>query len=145
MVFSSHIFVYYFLPIALLSYYLLPRQAKHFGLTLLSYLFYGWENPPFVLLMFASTIVDYTCGRVISESKHHRKRRFVLTISICSNLSLLGFFKYFNFGISNFNAMLGWLGLPIWEGVLQVVLPLGISFYTFQSMRYTIDVYRGDA
>ncbi len=145
MVFSSHIFVYYFLPFALLTYYLLPRQAKHFGLTLLSYLFYGWANPPFALLMFASTVIDYTCGHVIAGSEHHRRRRLALTISICSNLSLLGFFKYFNFGISNFNTILGWLGNPIWEGVLQVTLPLGISFYTFQSMSYTIDVYRGDA
>ena len=62
MVFSSHIFVYYFLPIALLLYYLLPRNAKHLGLTFLSYLFYGWAHPPFVLLMFASTLIDYTCG-----------------------------------------------------------------------------------
>ena len=145
MVFSSHIFVYYFLPIALFSYYLLSRQAKHFGLTLLSYLFYGWANPPFVLLMCASTTIDYTCGRIISGSQHLRNRRIALTISICSNLSLLGFFKYFNFGISNFNAILSWLGLPILESVLQVTLPLDISFYTFQSMSYTIDVYRSDA
>ncbi len=145
MVFSSHIFVYYFLPIAILSYYLLPLKAKHFGLTLLSYLFYGWANPPFVLLMFASTVVDYSCGRVISGSENHRNRQVALIISICSNLSLLGFFKYFNFGISNFNTLLDWLGMPIWETVLQVTLPLGISFYTFQSMSYTIDVYRSDA
>ena len=144
MVFSSHIFVYYFLPFALLSYYLLPQKAKHFGLTLLSYVFYGWANPSFVLLMFASTVIDYSCGRVISGSEHHRHRKIALTISICSNLSLLGFFKYFNFGISNFNAILDWLGLPIWGSVLEVTLPLGISFYTFQSMSYTIDVYRGD-
>ncbi len=144
MVFSSHIFVYYFLPIALLSYYFLPRQAKHYGLTFLSYLFYGWANPPFVLLMFASTVIDYTCGRVISGNENPRNRKHALTISICSNLSLLGFFKYFNFGISNFNSVLEWLGIPILESVLQVTLPLGISFYTFQSMSYTIDVYRGD-
>ena len=145
MVFSSHIFVYYFLPVALLCYYLLPRRAKHLGLTLLSYLFYGWANPPFVLLMLTSTLIDYTCGRVISTSTRPRSRKVALTVSICSNLSLLGFFKYFNFGIANINAFMGWLGLPIWESVLQVVLPLGISFYTFQSMSYTIDVYRGDA
>ncbi len=144
MVFSSHIFVYYFLPFALLVYYLLPRKAKHLGLTFLSYLFYGWAHPPFVLLMFASTLIDYTCGRIISGSEYNRNRKLALTVSICSNLSLLGFFKYFNFGISNFNVLLDWLGLPIWESVLQVALPLGISFYTFQSMSYTIDVYRGD-
>ncbi|MYG05897.1 MBOAT family protein, partial [Candidatus Poribacteria bacterium] len=145
MVFSSHIFVYYFLPIALISYYLLPRRAKHFGLTLFSYIFYGWANPLFAPLMFASTLIDYTCGRIISGSERQRNRKLALTVSICSNLSLLGFFKYFNFGIANINAIVGWLGLPIWESVLHVTLPLGISFYTFQSMSYTIDVYRGDA
>ena len=145
MVFSSHIFVYYFLPVALLCYYLLPQRAKHLGLTLLSYLFYGWANPPFVLLMLTSTLIDYTCGRVLSTSTQHRSRKLALTVSICSNLSLLGFFKYFNFGITNINTLMGWLGLPISESVLQVTLPLGISFYTFQSMSYTIDVYRGDA
>lgn len=144
MVFSSHIFVYYFLPIALLVYYLLPRKVKHFGLTSLSYLFYGWAHPPFVLLMFTSTLIDYTCGQIISSSSSSRNRKLALTVSICTNLSLLGFFKYFNFGISNFNVLLDWLGLPLWESVLQVTLPLGISFYTFQSMSYTIDVYRGD-
>ncbi len=155
MVFSSHIFVYYFLPIALFSYYLLPHRAKHFGLTLFSYIFYGWANPLFAPLMFASTLIDYMCGRIISgsERQHIRpairacklRRQVALTVSICSNLSLLGFFKYFNFGIANINAVMGWLGLPIWENILHVTLPLGISFYTFQSMSYTIDVYRGDA
>ena len=95
--------------------------------------------------MLASTLIDYTCGRVISGSEHSRNRKLALTVSICSNLSLLGFFKYFNFGIANLNAVIDWLGLPIWEEVLHVTLPLGISFYTFQSMSYTIDVYRGDA
>ena len=99
----------------------------------------------FAPLMFASTLIDYTCGRVISGNERHRNRKLAVTVSICSNLSLLGFFKYFNFGIANVNTIIDWLGLPIWEGVLHVTLPLGISFYTFQSMSYTIDVYRGDA
>ena len=143
MVFSSHIFVYYFLPIALAIYYLLPRRAKHGGLTLFSYIFYGWTNPLFAPLMFASTLIDYTCGRVIAGSEHQQRRKLAITVSICSNLSLLGFFKYFNFGIANVNAVMDWLGVPMWEGVLHVTLPLGISFYTFQAMSYTIDVYRG--
>ena len=95
--------------------------------------------------MFASTLIDWTCGRVISGSERQHIRKLAVTVSICSNLSLLGFFKYFNFGIANVNAIINWLGLPIWESVLHVTLPLGISFYTFQSMSYTIDVYRGDA
>ena len=95
--------------------------------------------------MFASTLIDYTCGRILSGSERQHNRKLALTVSICSNLSLLGFFKYFNFGIENINAVMDWLGLPIWEGVLHITLPLGISFYTFQSMSYTIDIYRGDA
>ena len=150
MVFSSHLFIYYFLPSALLIYYGLPRCAKHWALTLLSYLFYGWANPYFVFLMFASTLIDYICGRAISSplgNTGQRRRKIALAVSICSNLSLLGFFKYFNFAVGNYNELMGWLGLTQyqWEAVFRVTLPLGISFYTFQSMSYTIDVYRGHA
>ena len=142
MVFSSHLFIYYFLPFSLGLYYLLPRSAKHYGLTLGSYLFYGWANPKFVLLMLASTVIDYICGRVIATDRH---RQLAVTVSVCTNLSLLGFFKYFNFAIGNYNAVASLIGLPILRDVLNVTLPLGISFYTFQSMSYTIDVYRGQA
>ena len=142
MVFSSHLFIYYFLPFSLGLYYLLPRSAKHYGLTLCSYLFYGWANPKFVLLMLASTVIDYICGRVIATDRH---RQLAVTVSVCTNLSLLGFFKYFNFAIGNYNAVASLIGLPILRDVLNVTLPLGISFYTFQSMSYTIDVYRGQA
>jgi alginate O-acetyltransferase complex protein AlgI len=162
MVFSSHLFVYYFLPITLAIYYLLPRRAKHGALTLLSYVFYGWANPYFVLLMFGSTVVDYVCGLAIvgrlgrgkgrirtlrKDGARSRGQKVALAISICSNLSLLAFFKYFNFAAGNYNAIVNALGLADmqWEGVFRVTLPLGISFYTFQSMSYSIDVYRGDA
>ena len=142
MVFSSHLFIYYFLPFSLGLYYLLPRSAKHYGLTLCSYLFYGWANPKFVLLMLASTVIDYICGRVIATDRH---RQLAVTVSVCTNLSLLGFFKYFNFAIGNYNAVASLICRPILRDVLNVTLPLGISFYTFQSMSYTIDVYRGQA
>ena len=140
--FSSHLFIYYFLPFALGLYYLLPRSAKHYGLTLCSYLFYGWANPKFVLLMLASTVIDYICGRVIATNRH---RQLAVTVSVCANLSLLGFFKYSNFAVGNYNAVASLIGLPILRDVLNVTLPLGISFYTFQSMSYTLDVYRGQA
>jgi len=163
MVFSSHIFVYYFLPIALLVYYLLPRRGKHLGLTILSYVFYGWANPNFIFLMFTSTVVDYFCGLIITgqlggskkesdailqrNGKRTRKQKIALIASICTNLSLLGFFKYFNFTVENYNSLINLIGFSEyqWENVLRITLPLGISFYTFQSMSYTIDVYRGDA
>ncbi|MBT4815873.1 MAG: MBOAT family protein, partial [Lentisphaerae bacterium] len=163
MVFSSHLFLFYFLPLALLLYYAAPRRGKHVILTLLSYLFYGWANPAFVLLMFTSTIIDYVCGLIIARqfgcswrapveqlargATRSRSQRGALMVSICANLCLLGFFKYFNFAAGSYDAVVSALGLgnlrlDIWY---RITLPLGISFYTFQSMSYSIDVYRGDA
>jgi alginate O-acetyltransferase complex protein AlgI len=163
MVFSSHLFVYYFLPLALAVYYLLPRRLRHLGLTLLSYFFYGWANPAFMSLMLASTVVDYFCGLRIAgalgrgwrqpietlprNGPRSRGQKVAVAVSAVSNLSLLGFFKYFNFAVENYNDLLGLVGLSDLrlDSVLRVVLPLGISFYTFQSMSYSIDVYRGQA
>lgn len=148
MVFSSHLFIFYFLPLALILYYAVPRKGKHLVLTLLSYYFYGWANPLFVVLMLASTIIDYICGLIIADGPDGgktKKQKIAVTISICSNLSLLGFFKYFNFGVGSFNAVAEMMGMPMFEQVMNVTLPLGISFYTFQSMSYSIDIYRGDA
>ncbi len=142
MVFSSHLFLFYYLPVTLLLYYAMPRRGKHLVLALLSYLFYGWANPLFVVLLLTSTTIDFICGLVIAR---RRSRRLALVVSVCSNLLLLGFFKYFNFASDNINALAelldaSWLRLDL---ALRVTLPLGISFYTFQSMSYTIDVYRG--
>ncbi len=161
MVFSSHLFIFYFLPVVLLVYYVSPRRVRHLLLTLLSYAFYGWANPYFVLLMLASTVIDYVCGLVMArqfgrswsapiellskDESRSRGQKIALTISIVSNLSLLGFFKYFNFGVDNYNRLTGAMGMSGWDTFWQVTLPLGISFYTFQSMSYSIDVYRGEA
>ena len=163
MVFSSHVFVFYFLPLVLLLYYAVPRRAKHLLLTLCSYVFYGWANPLFAVLMFGSTLVDYVCGLVISRqwsqdwskpvellqhgAPRSRSQKLAVTFSICSNLSLLGFFKYCNFGIDVYNELVARLCYEQyqWDTFFRITLPLGISFYTFQSMSYSIDVYRGDA
>jgi alginate O-acetyltransferase complex protein AlgI len=151
MVFSSYLFLFYFLPLALLLYYAGPRRARHLVLTLLSYLFYGWANPLFVVLLLGSTAIDYTAGLVMGADCRSGTRtstsRIAVIVSICSNLSLLGFFKYYNFGAQNIDALAQWMGLPALglDAALRVTLPLGISFYTFQSMSYTIDVYRGRA
>ena len=162
MVFSSHLFLFYFLPVALGVYYVLPRRWRHLGLTILSYIFYGWANPLFVVLMFASTMIDYLCGLALSgqfrrgawsEPVPHlqaggprtRAQKAALVATLCSNLALLGFFKYFNFASENMDALCRWLGIGGLDLTLKVVLPLGISFYTFQSMSYGIDVYRGHA
>ena len=145
MVFSSYLFIFFFLPLALLGYYAAPKKLRHLTLTIFSYIFYGWQNPWFCLLMLFNTSVDYTNGRLM-QVYPARKKLFV-TLSIVCDLAILGFFKYFNFGLDNYNATMAALGIPEAQylGFFRVVLPLGISFYTFQSMSYVIDVYRGDA
>ncbi len=167
MVFSSLTFLFCFLPIVLGGYYLchwlLPTRAKHLWLTLLSYVFYGWTNPLFVLLMFLSTLVDYLCGLAMTGGLRRRApdeelpllerggsrtagQGLALLVSICGNLALLGFFKYYNFGLDTWNATMAAAGLEayVYRDFLRIALPLGISFYTFQSMSYSIDIYRGD-
>ena len=149
MVFSSHIFIFYFLALILGAYYFSPGRLKHLVLTLGSYLFYAWWNPWFVLLMIASTIIDFLCGKIIFNSSPKKPQRKIgLLISIAANLSILGFFKYGNFFAENVSILarsigLGEIILP--EFFNKIVLPIGISFYTFQSMSYTIDIYRKKA
>jgi alginate O-acetyltransferase complex protein AlgI len=149
MVFSSHIFLFYFLPLSLLAYYAMPRRGKNMVMTGLSYIFYGWSNPLFTLLMFFSTLIDYLCGLVIglSPTEKRRRRKLGVLVSIISNLSLLGFFKYTGFAMESYNQLFTVMGIEGFNAVpvLSFLLPLGISFYTFQSMSYSIDVYRGDA
>ncbi len=164
MVFSSYLFLFYFLPLALVFYYAVPRQVKHLALTVLSYVFYGWANPLFSVLLLTSTLIDYIAGlvMVLGSPRHWwsgeirrlepavprtRRQRTALAVSMCANVLLLGFFKYFNFSVDSYNGLIAWLGLSGLQidSVLRVTLPLGISFYTFQSMSYGIDVYRGHA
>ena len=145
MVFSSYLFIFFFLPLALLGYYAAPKKLRHLTLTIFSYIFYGWANPWFCLLMLFNTSVDYTNGRLMGT--YPARKKLFVTISIVCDLAILGFFKYFNFGLDNYNAAMAAMGIPKAQylGFFRVVLPLGISFYTFQSMSYVIDVYRGDA
>ena len=142
MVFSSYLFLFYFLPVALVLYYASPRRAQHAMLTGLSYVFYGWANPLFVVLMFASTLADYVSGLVISGQHpafgdaesialepggpRGRLQKTALAATIILNLCLLGFFKYFNFGIDSYNALVAGLGLDRarWEPFFRVTLPL---------------------
>lgn len=149
MVFSSHLFLFYFLPLALAAYYASPQRLRQGLLTVFSYAFYGWANPLFMGLMLFSTVVDYACGLALGRRATMGGSRSCLpvVVSVLTNLSLLGFFKYFNFAAENYHNLLGALGLPPGSGdfALEVTLPLGISFYTFQSMSYTVDVFRGHA
>lgn len=142
MVFSSVLFLFYFLPVVLTIYFISPRKYKNFILLVSSLFFYSWGEPKYIWIMIFSTVLDYTCGRFVhyySESGDLSRAKVWLGVSIFGNLGLLGFFKYSNFLISNINNVLGF-NIPL----LNLVLPIGISFYTFQTMSYTIDVYRGD-
>lgn len=150
MVFSSHIFVFYFLLLAVAAYFAVPsRTGKHVVLTLFSYAFYGWWNPWFVFLMLGSTAIDYYCGKMITANGAPPSRRKLgVTLSVLSNLSILAFFKYFTFAVGSVSGLAQMLGLPeiaLSPMFYNIVLPVGISFYTFQSMSYSIDLYRGHA
>lgn len=142
MVFSSILFLFYFLPIVLIVYFLSPRKYKNTVLFLSSLIFYSWGEPKYIWIMIFSTILDYTCGRFVdfyNKRGQIDKSKLWLLVSILGNLGLLGFFKYSDFIIANLNNLFH-LGIPL----LNITLPIGISFYTFQTMSYTIDVYRGD-
>ena len=139
MVFSSILFLYRFMPAAFAIYYLVPRRFKNFTLLVLSLIFYSWGEAKYFPIMIASIVVDYTASGLIES---HRDNKLIcrlgLIYSMVFNLGMLGFFKYTNFFVGNLNALFG-LSLP----TISFVLPLGISFYTFQTMSYTIDVYLG--
>ena len=140
MVFSSLTFLQWFLPCVLLVYFLVPKRAKNAVLFVFSLLFYAWGEPVYVGLMIFSTILDYSCGRAAEKYRGTSKAKIALLVSVIVNLSLLGFFKYTDFFIRTVNSVFG-CAIPL----LNLPLPIGISFYTFQTMSYTIDVYRGDA
>ena len=138
MLFSSLPFLYYFLPAVLLIYFLVPRGAKNTVLLLSSLFFYGWGEPKYVLLMMSTIALFYSCGLAIEKAKQPLWKRVWLTVSVVISLGLLAVFKYADFFLESFNAVTG-LSLPL----LKLALPIGISFYTFQCLSYTIDVYRG--
>lgn len=140
MIFSSVLFLFRFLPIFMICYFVAPRRMRNIILFLGSLLFYAWGEPVYVLLMLFSTVSDYLHGRAIDARRGKPAARRLLVSSLLINLLVLGFFKYADFLIGGFNALAG-TGLPL----LDLPLPIGISFYTFQTMSYTIDVYRGEA
>ena len=145
MVFTSNIFIFYFLPLVLLLYYALPFRHRNALLTLAAYVFYGWHKPWFVLLMMYSTVCDYYAARIIAApGSSQRLRKGTLAVAVINNLLLLGYFKYGVFAQENANVLLHLLGQQGFR-IMQITLPIGISFYTFQTISYTVDVYRGTA
>lgn len=140
MVFSGLTFLLIFLPAVLLVYFIVPKRFKNAVLFLFSLLFYAWGEPVYVLLMIFSTILDFSCGKAVDRYRGTPKAKIGLLVSVFVNLGLLCLFKYTDFFITTINSIAG-TAIPL----LNLPLPIGISFYTFQTMSYTIDVYRGDA
>ena len=138
MVFSSITFLIYFLPIFLLLYHLVPHKYKNALILIASIYFYSWGGPKFILVILGTTCLDYFLVKAMNNQKTQSAKTRFLIISLCLNLGLLFYFKYCNFFIDNINAAFG--TKITW---LEVVLPIGISFYTFESLTYVLDVYRG--
>jgi len=134
-----------FLPIVFALYWLLNRyklELQNFLIVVASYVFYGWWDWRFLTLIFASTLIDYILGLAFKYNKTVSYRRIYLFVSIIVNLGLLGFFKYYNFFVENFVIAFRFFGTEINPGMLNIILPVGISFYTFQTLSYTIDIYK---
>ena len=139
MLFSSIPFLYYFLPCVLILYFIAPKCLKNSLLLLASLFFYEWGEPKYVILMAVSITLGYVFGLLIEAWRGTKLSKLFLILSLVTSLGLLGYFKYADFFISNFNAV---TGLSV--SLLKIALPIGISFYTFQILSYTVDVYRGE-
>ena len=143
MLFNSFAF-FIFLPIVFVIYWALRNNLKAQNLFVLvsSYVFYGWWDWRFLALVFISSVADYSLGILLDKETQKRKRKLYLTASIIVNIGILGFFKYFNFFIDAFASLISGFGLEPNLPSLQIILPVGISFYTFQTLSYTIDIYK---
>ena len=139
MVFSSVPFLFYFLPCALLLYFIAPKPLKNSVLLIASLIFYAWDKPKFAIVMVASILLGYIFGLLIEKFRGKALAKLFLILSVGSSVATLGVFKYTDFFISTFNSASG-LAVPL----TGIALPIGISFYTFQILSYTVDVYRGD-
>ncbi len=145
MVFTTPIFLFYFLPLFLLVYFRLQPAWRNLWITVASYVFYGWWQPWFVCLMMFTTCMDFIWGRVITRSgATPAQRKLAVAACVVTNLTFLGFFKYYMFAAETLNQLLALVGAGPFR-VLRVMLPIGISFYTFHSLTYILDLYRGHA
>ncbi len=142
MVFSSNIFLFFFLPIFLIAYFLTPQKFRNYTLLLFSLVFYAYGAPDFVFLLVGECIINYFIVKAMAKTENKKRKIWLCALSVIMALGLLLYFKYANFFMENLNAVLGWMHHePV--GWMKVALPIGISFFTFQSITYTIDVYRG--
>ena len=141
MVFSEIVFLLYFLPVFLALYFLMPKMLKNYFILASSILFYAWGAPVFVYITLASTLVNFYLVHFMHRSDNKATRRWLLTGSIVLNIGLLGYYKYFNFFVENINRVFESIGIDAMSWT-DIVLPIGISFFTFQSLSYSMDVYR---
>ena len=139
MLFSGIPFLFYFLPIVLISYFIVPDKAKNIVLLISSLFFYGWGESKYVFLMLFIIAIGYVLGLLIEKYRNQKLGKVFLALTVCIDVAVLGYFKYADFFISNFNKVTG-LQIPL----LKIALPIGISFFIFQILSYDVDVYRGD-
>lgn len=145
MLFNSGLFFQFFAAFVLLYYSVRGSlRARNILIVIASYVFYGWWDYRFLSLLLVSSLLDYFVGIGLEKTGDARQRKMLVTLSITGNLALLGFFKYFDFFVESFGELIQALGLPFRTDTLGIILPVGISFYTFQTMSYTLDVYRRD-
>src|SRR6201984_3834618 len=143
MLFNSLTFVVFFVVVVALYWSISGWNAGKNLLVVASYIFYGVWNPPFAALLFTTTAMDFWLGRQIAKAQNQSGKKRWLIASVCMNLSMLGFFKYGNFLLQNFQWLLARVGILNQPPHLNILLPVGISFYTFHSLSYTLDIYRG--
>src|SRR6056297_2689680 len=144
MLFHTLDFLYFFIAFFLVYWFVFQKslKAQNILIFIASYIFYGWWDWRFLSLIAFSTVVDYAVGRKLSQTSSEIHRKTLLWVSIAVNIGLLGFFKYFNFFAENLYELLSSIGFQPNRTSLDIILPVGISFYTFQTLSYTIDVYR---
>ena len=140
MVFSSMTFLWIFLPVLIGIYFITKEKYRNIVLLIFSLIFYAWGEPKYIVLMLVSIAINYVFGIILDRQEEKRKRTLVLILAILVDLGILGYFKYFNFFVNNINSLIG-------QNIINaknIVLPIGISFYTFQIISYIFDLYRKD-
>ena len=142
MLFNSYTFIAFFIIILILHNLPFSWKVKKINLLIASYIFYAAWNPPFILLLWLSTVVDFFVGRALYTQTNKHKKRLLLVISLIGNLGMLCFFKYGGFLLENFTALVNTLGIDFHPAKPNIILPAGISFYTFTTLCYTIDMYK---
>src|ERR1700733_14139082 len=145
MVFNSYTFIVFFLIVLVLHNLPLAWKVKKVNLLLASYIFYAAWNPPFILLLWLSTVVDFFVGRALYTQTNKHKKRLLLVVSLIGNLGMLCFFKYGGFLLENFVHLVNVLGVHYEPAKPNIILPAGISFYTFTTLCYTIDMYKKES